>query len=273
MEMRLMGPLSVSWNGRSDIPSARKPRKVLALLLLNEGKPVTVNSLLTELWGDEPPRSALTTLQTYVLQLRKSLASMGECSVTDVSRRLLMTWPCGYVFNVEENSRVDLREFRRIAAAGRAAELEGDIRGAVGHFRSALKLWRGPLLADIEHGPLLRSEAVRMEECRLGMIERCVEGDLRLGRHREAVSELSALVSQYPYHEDLHAQLMIALYRCGRRQDALAAFQRLRERMVDGLGLEPGARLQRLQLAVLSGEADLDDSMPTPRPAPVGALA
>jgi DNA-binding SARP family transcriptional activator len=264
--------MSVRWNDRTDLPSARKPRKVLALLLLNESKLVTTRSLITELWGDEPPRSALTTLQTYVLQLRKSLAAMGGRSVAEVSKNLLVTWPCGYMFEAGECSRVDLKEFNRIAMDGRSAERRGDIRAAVGHFRSALSLWRGPLLADIEHGPLLRSEAVRMEECRLGMTERCVEGELRLGRYREAISELAALIAQYPYHEDLHALLVIALSRCGRRQDALAVFQRLRERMVDGLGLEPGARLQRLQLAVLSGDADLEHSATVPRGVPLDAL-
>jgi len=256
MEIQLMGPLKLQVNGRDEIPSARKPRKVLAMLLLNEGRLVTTDSLRTELWEDEAPRSALTTLQTYILQLRKALAAMTGQSVAQVSRELLMTWPCGYVLRLDDEASVDLRQFGGLAVAGRAADRRGDVHGAVEHYRHALRLWRGPLLSDIEHGSQLRSEAVRLEECRLSMIERCVEGDLRLGRHREAVSELSALVAQYPYHEELHAHLMIALSRSGRRQDALAAYQRLRTRMTAELGLEPGFRLRQLQGAVLSGEPE-----------------
>ncbi|MFD3523533.1 BTAD domain-containing putative transcriptional regulator [Streptomyces sp. NPDC058653] len=251
-----MGQLSLRWNGSEKIPSAGKPRTVLALLLLNEKRPVTTGSLITELWGEDPPRSALTTLQTYILQLRKCLAAMSGQGLSRISRNTLVTWPCGYLLRVSDDATSDLSEFRRLTDVGRSAEREGDIMTAVSHFREALGLWRGPLFADIEHGPVLRAEAVRLEECRLSLIERCVEGDLILGRHREAVSELSALIAQYPYHEELAAQLMIALVRSGRRQDALAVFRSLRERMIEDLGLEPGGRLHRLQYDVLSGEVE-----------------
>nr|AAC18102.1 pathway specific regulator [Streptomyces roseofulvus] len=254
MEIKYMGQLTMRWEGREKLPSARKPRTVLALLLLNDKTPVTTSALITELWGENPPRSALTTLQTYILQLRKCLAAMSGRSLACISEKTLVTWPCGYLARLPADATSDVAEFRRFAREGREAERRGHLAEAVRSYRAALSLSQGPLLADIEHGPLLRAEAVRMEECRLSLVERSIEGDLLLGRHREVVSELSALVAQYPYHEQLTGQLMVALVRCGRRQDALAVHQRLRARMVEDLGLEPSSHLRALQSAVLSGE-------------------
>ncbi|MEW1552153.1 AfsR/SARP family transcriptional regulator [Streptomyces tsukubensis] len=256
MDIDILGTLNVSENGVSVAPTAPKPRKVLALLALHADQVVPVAGLIEELWGGNPPRSARTTLQTYVLQLRELItaalekdAPAGEGPPRS-AKDVLLTSPGGYVL-VTGGGRVDVREFERLSGAGYRAMDAGDFPGAARKLREALDLWTGAAFADVQTGVQLQMEARRLDESRLCALDQRIEADLRLGRHRELLAELTVLTARYRTHENLHGQFMLALYRSGRRSEALEVFHRLRATLVRDLGLEPSARLRRLQQSIL----------------------
>lgn len=252
MDIEVLGALSVRENGVSITPTAPKPRHVLALLALHADQVVPVAVLIEELWGSTPPRSARTTLQTYILQLRELIAealSHGEnerCTAKDI----LATLPGGYRLETRGGT-VDYREFERRAGAGYRAMDAEDYAGAARRLADALSLWTGPALTDVQAGSRIDMEAKRLEEARLCALDQRIEADLRLGRHRELLSELTVLVNQFRMHESLHGQFMLALHRSGRRGEALNVYQRLRTTLVSELGLEPSAALSRLQRSIL----------------------
>ncbi|MEV6954763.1 AfsR/SARP family transcriptional regulator [Streptomyces sp. NPDC051183] len=259
MNIEVLGALAVRENGISIAPTAPKPRQVLALLALHADQVVPVAALIEELWGDEPPRSARTTLQTYVLQLRALIATAleaGERSAEDTeppvrtAKDVLVTLPGGYLLN-SGGGTLDVREFDRLAGSGYRAMDAGDFPGAARLLREALALWSGSAFADVQGGVQLDMETLRLEETRLCALDQRIEADLRLGRHRELLAELTVLVSRYRTHENLHGQFMLALHRSGRRGEALDVYQRLRATLVRELGLEPSAGLRRLQRSIL----------------------
>jgi SARP family transcriptional regulator, regulator of embCAB operon len=266
MNIQVLGPLSVYLNGVPIMPGAAKQRQVLALLALNAGRVVTVSNLVEELWGDSPPPSAPTTLQTYILELRKRLATaMGP---GEDPKRVLVTRHDGYLL-VAGGRQIDVQEFARLATAGRAAAESEDHRLAAELFGRALGLWRGPALVDVRMGRVLELEAMALEEARLAVLGRRIDSDLALGRHADLIGELSALVARHPMNENFFALLITALYRAGNISRALQEFQRLRNSLIDELGVEPSARLQRLHQAVLSRDPALDTTTPPgrlPRP-------
>lgn len=252
VDIEVLGALSVREHGISITPTAPKPRQVLALLALHADRVVQVSSLIEELWDDEPPRSARTTLQTYVLQLREligeALAKAGEEDVT--AKDILVTLPGGYRLDTR-GGRVDFREFEQQAGAGYRAMDAEDFTGAARRLREALSLWTGSALADVTAGSRIDLEVKRLEEARLCALDQRIEADLRLGRHRELLSELTVLVNRHQMHESLHGQFMVALHRSGRRGEALSVYQRLRTTLVRELGLEPSAMISRLQRSIL----------------------
>lgn len=264
MDIEVLGALSVRENGVSVVPTAPKPRQVLALLALNADQVVSVATLIEELWDENPPRSARTTLQTYVLQLRELIAEAlahdenERCTAKDI----LTTVPGGYRLE-SRGGTVDFREFERRAGAGYRAMDAEDHTGAARRLADALSLWNGQVLTDIQAGSQIDMEIRRLEESRLCALDQRIEADLRLGRHRELLSELTVLVKQYRMHESLHGQFMLALHRSGRRGEALSVYQRLRATLVAELGLEPSTALSRLQRSVLMARPE----SPTPTPA------
>jgi SARP family transcriptional regulator, regulator of embCAB operon len=262
--IHLLGPLSVHLNRAPIMPGAAKPRQVLALLALNAGRVVTVSTLAEELWGDNPPPSAPTTLQTYILELRKRVAS--AVGPGQDPKSLLATRHDGYLLAADAR-QIDVQEFGRLARAGRAAAEGGDHRVAADLFGRALALWRGPALVDVRKGRVLELEAMALEEARLAVIGRRIDSDLTLGRHADLIGELSALVARYSMNENFFALLITALYRAGHIDRALQEFQRLRNSLIDELGVEPSVSLQRLHQAVLSRDPALDASRPLIRPA------
>ncbi|MEU2420968.1 AfsR/SARP family transcriptional regulator [Streptomyces sp. NPDC007851] len=267
MDIGLLGPLHVTENGVSIAPTAPKPRQVLALLALHADRVVPVGTLVEELWAGTPPRSARTTLQTYVLQLRELIASAPHRSAGPggsdprSAKDVLATLPGGYLL-ATGGGHSDVREFERLRELGCRAMEEGNHAQASGILRQALDLWGGPPFADVSTGTHLALEARRLEESRLCALDRRIEADLRLGRHRELLAELTVLTSRYRSHENLHAQFMLALHRSGRRGEALDVYQRLRTLLVRELGLEPSARLRRLQQSILQAAADDPRSAP-----------
>jgi DNA-binding SARP family transcriptional activator len=256
---RLLGPLSMCLNGILVTPSATKQRQIVALLALNAGHVVTVPTLVEELWGDAPPRSSATTLQTYIMQLRNRL-SAAATQDSDV-RTMISTRHGGYMLEAQA-CQVDVPEFMGLARAGRAAAEVGDYLTASDLLGRALALWRGSALTDMRHGPVLELDAASLEEARLGVLERRIKVDLALERHTDLLGELTLLTAKNPMNENFCALLMIALYRSGHVGRALKAFQIIRAVLRDELGVEPCPQLQRLQRRILSGDPALDTGEP-----------
>ncbi|MEK8108287.1 AfsR/SARP family transcriptional regulator [Micromonospora sp. M12] len=224
----------------------------MSTLLLQTNAVVSVQALADELWADRPPRTAMMTLQVYVSQLRKILQTVDPVR----GRDSLVTRAPGYLLRIDP-AQLDLAVFLGHHQRGLEAARVGDDALAASSQRQALELWRGPLLSDVPHGPILEASAVRMSELRLAALEHRIRADLRLGRHHALVSELWALTGEYPLHEELHAHLMTALYRSGRQADALRVFADLRRAMVDDLGIEPSTPLREIHRQVLEGNAGL----------------
>jgi len=254
MEFRLLGPLDAVEGTTPVALGSRKPRALLARLLLDANRTVSVERLVDDLWGEEIPHSAVKMVQIYVSQLRKALPE-----------GVLRTQPPGYLVEVEPGA-VDLSRFTALRADGRAALEAGDAAGAAALLREALGLWRGPALAEFSE-PFARVEGAHLEELRLGCVEDRVNADLAAGRHGDLVGELEALAAQHPLRERLHRQLILALYRAGRQGEALAAYERVRRTLDDELGIEPSPALKELQLGMLTQDPSLEAAVRTPAPA------
>lgn len=249
MQFRIIGGLEVINGNRICTPSAPKVRAVLALLLLRANRVVATSTIFEELWGEHPPKSAATTTQTYIYQLRKvfereGLAVSGE--------DLLLTHPPGYILRIDPGL-LDANVFARLAAEGRELLEQGRHADAAERLRSALALWNDPVLPDVVAGPFLESHIAHLMELRMRVLELRIQADIRLGRHRELIPELRMLVSAHPLNEWFHARLIDALHRSGRRADALTAYGNLRDVLNRELGLDPAPELQRLQQDVLNG--------------------
>src|SRR5215207_1360356 len=236
MDVQVLGPVEASADGRSIRLGGGKPRALLAMLALNAGSAVSTERLIDGLWGGEPPASANKLVQVYVSQLRKALGSSAD-GAEIVTRR------GGYELRAGPDV-IDAKRFERLVASGEP--------------REALALWRGPPLDDVADEPFARAEIRRLEELRLGALELAIDRDLAEGRHREIVGELAALVAAEPLRERPHAQRMLALYRCGRQADALAAYRDARTALVEAIGAEPGAELRRLHDAILRQDPSLE---------------
>lgn len=258
MDIQILGPFNASVSGGSVVPTASKPRQILALLALNSGRIVPVSTLMEEVWGTALPKSALTTLQTYILQLRRRLGTaLGPDGPS--AKEILTTRNGGYLLHLRQQD-VDVYRYERLVAGGQRAFDAGDDKSAAQQFREALAMWRGPALVDVQVGPILEIEAMRLHESRLGVVERRIDADLRLGRHAELLAELTELTARHPQHEGLHAQAMLALYRSGRQSAALDVYRQLRIRLSEDLGIDPSPQLQRMYQGILTVDPALNRS-------------
>ncbi|MFJ9116064.1 AfsR/SARP family transcriptional regulator [Streptomyces sp. NPDC102394] len=271
----LLGPLR-AW--RQDAELALGPpqqRAVLALLLLRRGRTVGVGELVDALWGADPPAAAVSVLRTYVSRLRGLLEPDRPA---DGSPRLLLTLGDGYALRTDAVVS-DLERFEDLVARAGARQAEGDDLAAVELLRTALDLWQGTPLAGVP-GPGAETERRRLKEGRLTALETRLRIELDLGRHARVLPELTALHEAHPLREALCELLVHALYRGGRRAEALAVYDRTRRALVDGLGIEPGPSLRALRAGLLteggSGSATGDDDVSGPTTgtgAPFGAVA
>lgn len=250
MRFRVLGPVTVA----PRTPTAAKVRVVLAVLLVRANETVSTESLIDELWDNSPPRTAGTTLQVYISQLRRILLE-GDPAAGARGRQLL-TLPPGYCLQVAQDD-LDLTRFEALHRAGKAAYERGDFATASSLLQEGLGLWSGVALSGIPHGYTLSAAAVRLEELRMTALEQRITADLRLGRHKELTGELMALTSEHPLRETLHAHLMVTLYRSDRQSDALKTFARIRRSLVDELGIEPGPGLRHLHERVLRSDQNL----------------
>lgn len=250
---RVLGGMGI---GMSQQPvSAPKTRQVLALLLVNAGHVVSTDEVIDELWPEGPPPSAAVTVQTYIGQARRAL----RASAPDLGdpKHVVITRSRGYCLDIDANT-VDAVQFFADARRARDCVRAQDYDGATCRVSAALGLWRGQAFSDVPLGPRLRTEVVRMDSERLVATELAIELDLRAGRHHDVISDLSKLVMENPGHERFSAQLIVALYRSGRRADALTVFRRTQQALRTDLGLDPSPVLSQLHLAVLHGDAKLD---------------
>jgi len=236
MHFHLLGPVEVVCDGGPIALGGPKPRALLAILALEAGSTVSSERLIDGLWGDDPPPTAPKLVQLYVSHLRKAMAACGDSDAIATRGR-------GYQLQVSRD-RVDAARFERLLAQGAA--------------REALSLWRGPPLADVADEPFAAAEIRRLDELRSAALEVAIDQDLEAGRHREVLPELESLLAQEPLRERLHAQRMLALYRCGRQADALDAYRRARATLVEEIGVEPGPDLRRLHESILRQDPPLD---------------
>ena len=270
----ILGPLEVLRSGRAVPLAGPRQRAVLAVLLLQANRVVSVDRLVEDVWEGHAPEASVTSLQTYVFHLRRVLEpGRARGSAAEV----LATRDRGYLLQVSRE-RLDAAVFEDGLAAGLAALEAGRHSQARERLGRALDLWRGPVLADLSGHAFMQAEAARLEELRLAAWEARIEADLVLGRHNALTAELEQLVVGHPLRERLHGQLILALYRCGRQADALAAYRRVRDLLVAELGIDPGEPLRRLHASVLTHDPALDrdggrHAPPEGHPAGVGAPA
>lgn len=259
-DFRVLGSLQLVRQGAPVGLASPAQRTLLAALLVRPGAIVSADRLMDVLWGNDPPNTALESLRTHVYRLRRALPA-------DDADEVLVTRPPGYVLAVEPDA-VDAARFERLVAQAREQASERSEVAAAG-LEEALALWRGPAFAEFADAPFARGEARRLEELRLAASEDLLECKLTLGRHGEVAAEGEALVAEQPLRERACEQLVIALYRCGQQSRALEAYRRLREHLDTELGLEPSARLQQLEAAVLRHSPDLDWTPPPEEPVDV----
>jgi DNA-binding SARP family transcriptional activator/pimeloyl-ACP methyl ester carboxylesterase len=252
MEFRVLGPLEVLDGERPLALGGRKPRALLARLLLEPNRTVSVEQLVDDLWGDEVPDSAVKMVHIHVSQLRKALPD-----------GVLRTHPPGYALEVDPEA-IDLVRFERLRDAGRVALDAGDAATAAARLREALALWRGMPLAEFAE-PFAATEAAHLEERGRVCLEDRIDAELALDRHGDLAGELETLVGRQPLRERLRAQLMLALYRSGRQADALAAYREFRA-VLDEQGLEPSPRIRELEGRILRQDPALDTAGPVADP-------
>ncbi|MEV6929928.1 BTAD domain-containing putative transcriptional regulator [Dactylosporangium sp. NPDC051485] len=267
LEFRILGPLEVDGPAGPVDTGTPKQRAVLAMLAVQPGRIVSVQRLIDELWAEEPPERAISSLQAYVSRLRRALEP--DRTSRDRSAVLVSRAP-GYLLQVPAES-VDAARFA--AAVERAsADLAADPSAALHILAAALELWRGDPLPELGDSPLARAERGRLVELRLSAVERHAEALLSLGRASEVVYRTETALAEAPYRERLWALLMLALYRSGRQADAMAAYARARTGLIDELGIEPGPELQQLAGDILRQASHLSAPAPS-QPATASSAA
>ncbi|MFI6787756.1 AfsR/SARP family transcriptional regulator [Nonomuraea sp. NPDC050383] len=252
LRFAVLGPVRAWRDGEELDLGTPLQRSILGMLLLREGRAVTPAEMIDAVWGDDSPPRALGALRTYVSRLRTVLepdrpARSRPEILTSVGR--------GYALRLSDGA-LDLVRFERGLHEAETARKAGRPSAAAGALRAALALFEGEPLAGAV-GPYAEHQRDRLVECRLSAIETLMDVDLELGRHADVVSELIALTADHPLRERLRAQLMLALYRCGRQGDALAVFTETRHALIDELGIEPGPDLSALHQRILAADPSL----------------
>jgi DNA-binding SARP family transcriptional activator len=254
MEFGILGPLEVVSDGRRLPVTRPREQRVLAALLLDAGRVVPLDRLIDAVFDERPPDTAAKQVRNCVSALRQLFSAAGAAEGP------LITTPVGYTMRIGAEELDAMVFDHRLAQARQAADA-GRLDEAIASARAALALWRGPALAGIG-GRRIEAAAAGLNEQRLTALEQCLSYELARGRGAELVAELSELVAEYPLRELPRGQLMIALYRAGRRADALESYRQGRQILVEELGLEPGPRLRELERAILADDPGLVDAAP-----------
>jgi len=256
MRFSVLGPLELATDAGPVHIRGKRVRALLAVLLMYPGQVVPIERIVDDVWLENPPRSAVENVRTYVYQLRTLLG-------TGPDRPVLESEPGGYRLVVEPDA-LDVTRFSRLAHEGRRAHSLGQHATASALLGEALELWRGTPLSGLDLGRAMRAKAVALEEQRWQVYRNWMSARLALGQAGELVAPLRELVGERPLDESLWCLLVSALVLTGRTGEALAAFDEARRTLVQELGIEPGPQLRELQARVLRGEGLID-------PAPVAA--
>ena len=238
-QFRVLGPLEVEHEGVPIAIGAPKERSLLVYLLLNDNAVAPVDRLVDALWAGDPPSSAGKLVQLYVSHLRNKLG-----------RDAIETVPPGYRMQVSPLA-LDRVRFEQLLREGRAAQAADNPQLAVAILSRGLALWRGPALVDVSYDEFAAAEAARLDELRLDCLEARLAGLLAVGENDDALAEAARLSAEHPLRERLRGLHMIALYRAGRQVEALDVFRQARNSLIEELGLEPGADLRAVELAIL----------------------
>ncbi|MFD5091167.1 BTAD domain-containing putative transcriptional regulator [Amycolatopsis thailandensis] len=263
MRFDLLGPFNVVHDGRPVVLRGATQRAVLAYLLLRHNEVIATSTLLQAIWADDIPATARKMVQNAVSGLRATLAQRTGAA----EQAMLLTHAPGYLLRVDSD-QVDVSRFRRLATEGRTAQAGGEVDRAVSAYRDALALWRGPVLADLTETGVVWPELVALEDQRIAVHEDLFGLELDRGHHHEVLTDLRGMAEANPNRERLNAQLMTALYRCGRHVDALEVYRATRASLAEGLGLEPGKELRELERAILQHDEALLTRRPEPAPRP-----
>jgi len=224
-----------------------KQRAVLAALLLKANRVVSLDELAEMLWGYDPPPSARVSIQNHVMRLRRTMGDEGSRVITQ---------PPGYLIRVDDGE-LDVSRFQAYLDTARAAARDSFWDAAATAAQAALSLFRGEPLADVDSEALTQRETSRLAELRAHALETRIDADLHLGRHAEVIAELRQLTRTHPLREQLHSQLMLALYRVGRQAEALSAYHDARKILTEEVGTEPGAQLRELHQQILTADPAL----------------
>jgi len=250
LSFKVLGPLEVIHGTQYRTPTAPRVLTTLALLVVRANHVVGMNTLIDELWGDGPPRSAATTAQTYVYQLRRLIDDLEAADAGPAGKQVLLTVAPGYLLRVNPD-QIDAHRFERLTAEGQRLLEEGRPARAAEVLRAALAMWDGAPLANVRGGRALSGFAAALHEQHGRALDLRITADLALGRHHQLVPELRALIAEHPFNEWYHSLLVFTLGSVGRRRDALDAYRNARRTLSEELGLEPSAELNRIQAAVL----------------------
>lgn len=250
LRIALLGPVEAR-RGDALVPlGGTKQKTLLAVLALDPGRVIGVDRLISALWGEQEPATALNALQVYASNLRRALGELDNTSV--------LRWhKPGYLIDLAPDA-TDVGRFQTFVAQARELTRAQDLSGASRLFGLALAEWRGPALADVADEPFAANETARLESLRLAAMEDLFEVDLGLGRHAELIGPLQQVVFEQPLREKTRAMLMLALYRCGRQAEALETFREARTLLADELGLDPGPELRDLERAILAQSPELN---------------
>lgn len=252
MLIEVLGPLRIAYGHEFVHIPGGKLRALLATLALSPGEVVSVATLLDELWGETPPRTAANTLHGHIARLRRTLvAQTGDPCAQDVVR----TSNAGYLLDIAPENVDSVRFTRAVEQA--AVTACRDPQASIAQLEDALRMWHGIALSDVGSGIACSMAAVHLEGMKAVARELLVEAKLELGLHREVVPELELLLRQYPLRERFGEQLMLALYRSGRQADAIGVYHSLRRRLDDDLGLEPGPGIRGRLAEILRQEPSL----------------
>jgi DNA-binding SARP family transcriptional activator len=263
VRFEVLGPMR-GWHGQTELElGSPQQRAVLAMLLLARGRHVSMDGLIDGLWGVRVPRSAAGTIRTYVSRLRHILDVGADEQHGEPGRPMGPSGPIGPIESIGDGyalhlgpAALDLDAFERWLSEARAARDRQDTARGAALLREALGLWQGAALAGVP-GPYADSRRVPLAELHIAATEEKAAADIALGELAAAIAELRALVAEHPFREKLAELLMHALYKSGRQAEALHVFDRLRRRLTDELGLDPGPALQTMHQRVLRADPSL----------------